>query len=272
MKKRLILLLTLLLLASAIAMPALGDETAARPILIQGAMDLETSTMMEALEGVETLVLHGYTFVSGTLDGYPVVISKTPVGMVNAAASTAIGIMTFNPVAVINQGTAGGHAEALHKGDIVIGTSTVNINSFKSDWAATGAGIDPTKWINRSTEVYVDGAISSVSTLHSDPALVEISKSVGYDKGALVEGVIGSGDVWNKELDRIALIHSQFDTACEEMETFSVAQVCSYMNTPFLGIRILSNNEIHEENFDPATGPDCQNYVLDVARAMIKGY
>ncbi|HML46424.1 MAG TPA: 5'-methylthioadenosine/S-adenosylhomocysteine nucleosidase [Clostridia bacterium] len=250
-------------------MPALAE---AQPILIQGAMDLETSTMMEALEGAQTQVLHGYTFVTGTLDGYPVVISKTQVGMVNAATTTTIGILEFNPIAVINQGTAGGHAEALHKGDIVIGATTVNINSFKSDWAAAGAGIDPTKWINRTTEVYVDGAITGISELHSDPALVEIAKAVAYEKGSLVEGVIGSGDVWNKELDRIALIHEQFDTACEEMETFAVAQVCSYMGTPFLGIRILSNNEIHEESFDPATGPDCQNYVLDVARAMIKGY
>ena len=76
--------------------------------------------------------------------------------------------------------------------------------------------------------------------------------------------------MWNKELDRIALIHAQFNTSCEEMETYAVAQVCAYMETPFLGIRILSNNEIHQESFDPQTGPDCQNYVLDVARAIIK--
>jgi adenosylhomocysteine nucleosidase len=271
MKKILVLMLTLLL-ASAVWMPALGETTAPRPILIQGAMDLETSTMIEALEDAEEQTLYGYTFVSGTLDGYPVVISKTQVGMVNAAATTTIGIMTYNPIAVINQGTAGGHDEALHQGDIVIGTTTVNINSFKSDWAAAGAGIDPTKWINRSTEVYVDGEIADVMQLHSNAALVEIAKTVAYENGALVEGVIGSGDVWNKELDRIALIHDTFDTSCEEMETFAVAQVCAYMDVPFLGIRILSNNEIHEESFDPATGPDCQNYTLDVARAMISGY
>lgn len=271
MKKCLTVLLTLLL-ASVFLAPAMAEADSPRPILLQGAMDIETSAMMEALEGAETQVLHGYTFVTGTLDGYPVVVSKTQVGMVNAAASTTIAIMTFNPIAVINQGTAGGHAEALHKGDIVIGVDTVNINSFKSEWAAAGAGIDPTKWENRSTEVFVNGAIEGVHVLNSDAALVEIAKGVAYEGGALTEGVIGSGDVWNKELDRIALIHSQFNTACEEMETFSVAQVCAYMNIPFLGIRILSNNEIHEESFDPATGPACQNYVLDVARAMIAGY
>lgn len=267
MKKILSFLLVCLMMAGVL--PAAAGE-AARPILIQGAMGIETSTMMEALENAQTQVLHGYTFVSGLLDGYPVVISKTEVGMVNAAASTAIGIMTFNPAAVINQGTAGGHDEALHKGDIVIGTSTVNINSFRSDWAAKGAGIDPTKWVNASSAVLMDGEIKDVDSLSSDAALAAIAKSVPYTKGALVEGVIGSGDVWNKELDRIALIHDQLNTSCEEMETFSVAQVCAYMKTPFLGIRILSNNEIHQENFDPQTGPDCQNYVLNVAREIIK--
>ena len=267
MKKVLSFLLVLLMMLGALSA---GAGEAARPILIQGAMGIETSTMMEALENAQTQVLHGYTYVTGLLDGYPAVISKTEVGMVNAAASTAIGIMTFSPAAVINQGTAGGHDEALHKGDIVIGTTTVNINAFRSEWAAKGTGIDPTKWINMSIAVYQDGEIKDVDSLSSDAALAAVAKSVLYDKGALVEGVIGSGDVWNKELDRIALIHAQFNTSCEEMETYAVAQVCAYMETPFLGIRILSNNEIHQESFDPQTGPDCQNYVLDVARAIIK--
>ncbi len=269
MKKMLSVVLVLLLILVSFAALA-GEEK--RPILIGGAMDLETADMMGALEGAETQTINGYTFVSGKLDGYPVVIVKTQVGMVNAAASTVTGIMTFSPVAVINQGTAGGHDEALHKGDIVIGASTVNINTFKSEWADKGAGIDPTKWVNFGTEVLSEGEIKEVTSLSSDPALVEIAKSVAYEKGALVEGVIGSGDVWNKELDRISLIHSQYNTSCEEMETYAVAQVCAYTQTPFLGIRILSNNELHQESFDPQTGSDCQAYVLDVARAMIKTY
>ena len=178
MKKVLSLLLVLLMMLGALS--AAAGETA-RPILIQGAMGIETSTMMEALENAQTQVLHGYTYVTGLLDGYPAVISKTEVGMVNAAASTAIGIMTFSPAAVINQGTAGGHDEALHKGDIVIGTTTVNINAFRSEWAAKGTGIDPTKWINMSISVYQDGEIKDVDSLSSDAALAAIAKSVPYD-------------------------------------------------------------------------------------------
>lgn len=271
MKKTLSLLLSLLMLLT-LASSALAESAEPRPILLQGAMDVETKAMMEALEGAKEETIAGYTFVTGTLDGYPVVVNKTQVGMVNAAATTTIGIMTYNPIAVINQGTAGGHDEALHQGDIVIGAKTVNINSFKSEWADVDAGIDPTKWENRSTEVLIEGEIKDVMELTSDAALMAIAESVKdqYEMGQVVQGVIGSGDVWNKELDRINLIHSQFNTSCEEMETFAVAQVCAYFDVPFLGLRILSNNELHKENFDPQTGVDCQEFTLVVTKALIE--
>ncbi|MEF9895769.1 MAG: 5'-methylthioadenosine/S-adenosylhomocysteine nucleosidase [Clostridia bacterium] len=271
MKKGLSMLLALMLLVMATPVMAMAAEETARPILIQGAMDLETSTMMAALEGAQDVMVSGYHYVTGTIDGYPVVVSKTQVGMVNAATTTTIALIKWNPCVVINQGTAGGHDVALHKGDIVLGTTTVNVNSFKSEWADAGAGIDPTKWENRATEVLQNGEVVEVMELKSDAKLVEFAKNLSaeYEKGQVVEGVIGSGDVWNKELDRINLIHSQFGTSCEEMETFSVAQVCAYFDVPFLGMRILSNNELHKEDFDPQTGEDCQLFTLEVVRALI---
>jgi len=38
---------------------------------------------------------------------------------------------------------------------------------------------------------------------------------------------------------------------------------------PFLGIRILSDNAIYEEEFDISTGVPCQTYALGVAAAYI---
>ena len=58
----------------------------------------------------------------------------------------------------------------------------------------------------------------------------------------MVEGTIGSADVWNNELDRIQFFHERYGTSVEEMEAASVAQIASQLNVPFLGIRILSNN------------------------------
>lgn len=273
MSKALRILAVALMLAVAFCSLALAEEK--QPIMLEGAMDVETQTLIAALENAEELNIGGYKYVRGTIDGYPVVVCKTQVGMVNSATTTTLGIVTFAPLCVINQGTAGGHDEALHRGDIVIGTKTVNINAFKSDWCAAGAGMHPEAWQWMSTEIDVDKqndfSFEEVTELPGDEKLsaLALSAAPSYTKGNVVEGVIGSGDVWNKELDRIALIRAAFNTSCEEMETFAAAQVCAQMNVPFLGIRILSNNEIHEESFEPQTGVDCQEYVLNVLRAII---
>jgi len=53
------------------------------------------------------------------------------------------------------------------------------------------------------------------------------------------------------------------------METASAAQVAEAYGVPFLGIRILSNSEIHDERFDPKAGDYCQEYVLNVVKHLI---
>src|SRR6266852_5104458 len=64
--------------------------------------------------------------VQGALDGYPVVVSNTMKGVSNAAAATAIAADHYRPVAIVNQGTAGGHEPQLHVYDIVLGKYSVN--------------------------------------------------------------------------------------------------------------------------------------------------
>lgn len=265
MKKLIGLLVVLCLMLSTFA--ALAED--ARPVLIQGAMDVESKQMMEAVENPVEIQINGYHFVTGTLDGYPVVISKTQIGMVNAALVTALAVQTYQPLCVINQGTAGGHDPALHQGDIVIGETTYNINSFKNEHRDEGAGMAPESWIWRPTETYLNGEWVENDALHSDAELVKIAQTVPYAAGKVVPGVIGSGDVWNKEIDRINQIHAAFNTSCEEMETYAVAQVCQQLNVPFLGLRVLSNSELHDEDFDPATALACQTYAVDVAKAII---
>lgn len=255
---------------------AIAEKEEKAPLLIQGAMDVETQLMMDSLQDSENVKLGGWNYVKGTLNGYPVVISKTQVGMVNAAASTALAIDYFKPVAIINQGTAGGHDTAVHKSDIILGKQSINMGAFKSDALATGKGIEPTKWIAMTTElVNIDSKTAKdVTGFAGDTNLIAAAKSVkgSYTKGNIVEGVIGSADEWNKENDRIAWLNKTLNTSCEEMETAAVAQVASTYNIPFLGIRILSNHEVHGESFDPSTGEDCQKYVLEVAKAYINDY
>ena len=242
-----------------------------RPIVIQGAMDVEMQHMVKQLTDVREVSFGGWKFFKGTLDNAPVVIAKTEVGMTNAAASTLLAIEKFNPSAIINQGTAGGHAPKLHRYDIVLGETSVNFGNFRTNHGDAGKGVDPEAWIPMTLTLNVAGEAKEFTNFKGSAALLGFADAVSstYTHGKVVRGVIGSADQWNRELDRIAWIHKTYNTAVEEMETASAAQVAEAYGIPFLGIRILSNSEHHGESFDPQAGLYCQTYVLSVVKALI---
>src|SRR5262245_21119818 len=78
-----------------------------RPIVVQGAMEVEVRTLAAALSGATEERVQGWTFWHGSLDGYPVIVSKTLKGLAGAAAATAIAAERYQPIAIVNQGTAG---------------------------------------------------------------------------------------------------------------------------------------------------------------------
>jgi adenosylhomocysteine nucleosidase len=237
------------------------------PILLQGAMDPETDLLIAALDGAKYTRIGGYDFTEGMLDGHPVVVSKTLMGMANAAAATAIGIMAYRPRAVINQGTAGGHTLALHRGDLVLGARLVNIQYIASQWTPAGGGVRPENWRHMATELPGQG--KRANSLPGDENLLAIARGIPYERGRVTEGTIGTGDVFNRELDRIAQLRAQLGTDCEQMEAFAVAQVCVGFSVPCLCIRVISNNELHREAFDERIGAVCQTYVRALAGQII---
>ncbi|QZY55855.1 5'-methylthioadenosine/S-adenosylhomocysteine nucleosidase [Crassaminicella profunda] len=249
-----------------------NPQPSPRPIIIQGAMDVETENLVAQLQNVEKITYGGWLFFKGTVDNYPVVVTKTEIGMTNAAASTLLAIEKFNPLAIINQGTSGGHDPALHRYDIVIGKKSVNFGSFRSEHSDYNKGIHAENWIPMDINVSVNGEIKELKDFEGNTTLIETAKSVmnTYKKGKVVEGVIGSADQWNRELDRIKWIHEKYATSVEEMETASAAQIAKTYKVPFLGIRILSNSEIHDEGYDRNSGEYCQDFVLKVTKKLIQ--
>jgi len=106
---------------------------------------------------------------------------------------------------------------------------------------------------------------------HADEALLAAARSVSdrYRRGRIVDGVIGSSEIWNSELDRIQQFHDRFGTAAEEMETAAAAQIAGLFGVPFLGIRVVSNNITNGGAYDATTGEACQDFVLDVVKAYV---
>jgi adenosylhomocysteine nucleosidase len=248
----------------------------ARPLVVQGAMDLEIRKLVGALNDARQETIGGWTFWSGTLDGYPVVISKTLRGMSNAAAATVLAAQHYRPAAIINQGTAGGHQADLHVFDIVIGMESVNLAAFRTPYRARGAGSVFADWspidlLRSEGSVSQDPRALTMHRFHADQGLLASARGVRdrYRQGRVVEGVIGSSDTWNSEIDRIGRFHEAFGTAVEEMETASAAQIAEAFQIPFIGVRVVSNNVTNGEKYEPRTGEACQDYVADVLKRYI---
>jgi adenosylhomocysteine nucleosidase len=239
-------------------------------------MPVETGTLVDGLADRAERRVQGWTFWTGTLDGYPVVVSKTQKGMANAAAATALAIAEFRPRAIVNQGTAGGHAPDLRVFDIVIGTSSVNIGAFKTGARRRGDGSDFRDWrpldlLRTEGSAGDDPNAWVMRRFPADAALLAAAASVKdrHSGGRVVEGVIGSSDMWNSELDRIQRLHEEYGTSVEEMETAAAAQVAAMSQVPFLGVRVLSNNITNDGAYDGRSAIACQQFVLEVVRAYL---
>jgi len=252
-------------------------EAERRPIVVQGAMDVEVRALAGMLTGAAEERVQGWTFWRGTVDGYPVIVSKTLKGMPAAAAATAIAAERYRPIAIINQGTAGGHEASLRVYDIVVGTHAVNLGSFKTGFRPAGQGSDLGDWVPLDL-TRADGSAATdpnarrMRRFGADGQLLATALAVKdrYTRGRVVEGVIGSAEVWNSELDRIKRFHDQYGTSVEEMETVAAAQVADLFHIPFLGIRVVSNNITNDGAYDGKTAAACQEYVSEVVKAYIK--
>lgn len=248
-----------------------------RPIVVQGAMDVEIRQLAGRLEHATEENAGGWTFWRGTIDGHAVVASKTLKGMENAAAATAIAIERYHPRAIINQGTAGGHQPDLHVNDIVLGVESVNIGSFKTGVRGLGQGSQFAEWVpldlNRSDgSAGQDPNARSMRRFRGDEGLLSAARSAkdSYRKGRIVDGVLASSEVWNSELDRIRRLHAEFGTTAEEMETASAAQIAGSFQVPFLGIRVVSNNITNGDGYDTKSGEACQEFVYEVVKVYLR--
>lgn len=265
------------LVAADLALAAPSKSTQApAPIVVQGAMSSEVDTLVKQLKDAKPVTLGKWQFWQGQLDGYPVIVSKTDIGMENASAATALAAVTFHPIAIINQGTAGGHDPELHNYDIVLGKESINIGSFKTPFKARGEGTHAETWapmdLLTEEEDTSDKIVDKpMRAFPADAKLLSAAHSVSghYMRGKVVDGIIASADVWNNELDRIALFHEQYGSSMEEMETAAAAQIAKGFNIPFMGVRVITNNATNGSQFDPATSEASQLFTTDVIKAYI---
>lgn len=236
-----------------------------RVILIQGALDIEIEYFVSKLKDIKTYNISGYEFYEGNINEIKVIISKTLVGIINSTMATTIGIINFHPNIVINQGIAGAHRIDLHIGDIVIGEKCCNINSYKMPIKAKGEGSNPFEWeIGKRVKEPQNADLKLVNTIE------EILKSNSSKQ--IYRGILGSGDVHNREFDRIVWLNNTFGNYSEDMESIGTYSVCNKFNIPCVGIRIISNNDILLEKMDKKKAIELQMMLVDTLNDLVRNY
>jgi adenosylhomocysteine nucleosidase len=238
------------------------------PIIIQGATNSEINILKNKLINPEEIIIGDFEFTKGKFENVDVVISRTKVGEINASAATAIGILNFSPRAIINQGTAGGHSKEVHKGDLVIGEEYIQINSYKSEYLEENQGINVNHWNIR--EFNSDEYKNIDTHRFANSKLVDLAKKElpKLTNSTVHAGVIGSGDVWNNEADRIIFLNKEYKTLCEEMEVAGVYKIANSFNVPVLSVRIISNNEILKEEYEPQIAEKSQKIIYEFIKKI----
>lgn len=162
------------------------------------------------------------------LNGRDVLLVRSGIGTVNAAAATVIALHEAAPAAILSTGSAGGLGGKCHVGDVVIGASCTY---SAADARAFG---------------YELGQVPGMPVDYpGDADLLERAASADLTDiiaGAnVVTGQVVSGDVF-VDGDRLPPLRAAFpDAAATDMESAAIAQVAYSFGVPFLTARGISD-------------------------------
>ncbi len=237
-----------------------------KPILLQVAMEVECNTLLKEIENINQKEISGYTFYEGTINGYPIVISLSKVGLIEASSSLTIAIETYHPKLIINYGIAGSTTPSLHVKDIVIATNCININSYKTAYFKKDEGSHPEKW---ELLTFLSGKPDCFTKYESTKILLDIAKK-NPPQGNYLCGTIGSGDVWNQEVDRILFLNEKYHILCEDMESAATYKISKNRNLPVISFKIISDNLLLGEEYNREIGGYLQEYIIQYVKVLIR--
>lgn len=262
------LLLILLLLASApfSAQAAELLDPAPRTAVIS-AFPPELAALEAATVDKHEYAAAGTRFVTGTLEGKPVVLFLSGISMVNAAMTTQAALDRFRIERIVFSGVAGGADPALEVGDVVAPERWVQSSEMAYAREVPG-GFAPTPGLTDGrtnfgmmypravTVTRDDGKPEDLKDFPVDPVLLDLARRsvagltlkrcaadqcLAKPPKVVVGGVGGSGPVFVDNAAFRQYAHDVFGARVLDMESAAVAQVAYVNRTPFIAFRSLSD-------------------------------
>ncbi len=196
------------------------------PIGIIGAMQIEIDGLKAAMTDVTSEVVSGVTFTRGKLGGREVVCAVCGVGKVFAAIAAQTMILRYAPCALLNTGVAGGLADGLVVGDVVLADSVVQ---HDMDTSPLGDPVGLLSGIN---------VVKIPTDRHLLDALVSATEQTGLTPHV---GLIASGDQFIATDAQKERIRTLFSAAACEMEGAAIGHVAYVNKVPFAVLRAISD-------------------------------
>jgi len=202
---------------------------------IIGAMDEEVNRYIQELKNCKKIKHAKFDFYSGNLSGKEVVVIKSGIGKVNAAACTQILIDTFKISKIIFTGVAGALNPILNPYEIVISKDSVQHD------------IDITAFGREKGEIPDEDS----SIFKADKNLLELSCKIAKEENLkIISGRVLTGDQFIQSKEKSRELRKYFNGDCVDMETAAVAHVCKINQIPYVAIRSISDKADHSANID----------------------
>lgn len=265
-------------LLALIATPAFAERLDETPrTLVMTAYYPEWNALVHAVKDPKEFKVNGGTYLTGTLEGKPVLLMQSGVSMVNAAMNTQLVLDRFAVRRIVFSGIAGGVDPNLSIGDVVVAEDwgqylEVNFaRKAKKGWKSPEP-VDPKAPANwefmypRGVRV---GNAAEPSQRHftfaMDPALLSLARKVAptvkmdrcvapsqnalpgselclpRDPKVVVGGTGVSAGVFADNAQFREYLHSAWNARLLDMESAAVAQVAYANEVPAIVFRSLSD-------------------------------
>ncbi|MFZ9036361.1 MAG: 5'-methylthioadenosine/adenosylhomocysteine nucleosidase [Francisellaceae bacterium] len=211
-------------------------------IAILGAMAEEITPLLEKLDHYETINYANNRYYCGNYHGHELVIAHSKIGKVFASLTTMVMIEHFGVDLVLFSGVAGGVADEVKVGDLVVAVDTA-----QHDVDITAFG-------------YEHGFIPlSKTKVTTCPNLLSVAKEAAQHLNIEIKsGTIATGDQFIHDVVKKEFIKTTFNAVALEMEGGSVNLICHEMGIPCLILRAIS---------DTADGGACDDFPAFVEMA-----
>ena len=197
------------------------------PVALMGAMDCEIEAYLEAMTHVEEYSDRYFHFYTGTLEDWPIVLSKSGVGKVVSTMVAQALIERYHPAFLLFSGIAGAFNPDYQIGDVILADDLV-----QHDMDVRPLGFE------RGQIAYTD-----IRFIQSDRSLLALAEGCQLDGHRIHTGRILTGDqfIAHEEKAARAYLTEELKGDAVEMEGASVALACHLLGVPFLVVRTISD-------------------------------